>query len=406
MRTALSTCRRHRGSEKLGSKSIESVSHAFCPGMTRCLLLALGLSLVPHAAHADDDDTLPPLSIYGFARLDVLADDSRMSDVAQPMFVTLEGDHGHLDGEMTMTPRLSRVGLSIDEWELSENWTGEGKVEIDFAGGSGANAIRLRHAYASVSYKKRIELLAGQTADLISPLFPSAQNDTQLLFAGNTGDRRPQVQLAVYPTDKLRLAVAAGTPGWISHGDLDGNGMVDTKTTMRPMLQWLAELRQRMNGDVLRFGVWGHASRDDLPDGTHYSSYSTGIHIYLPIVDNFVWLGEAYMGQNLADIGGGIGQGVNFAAGKQVRGVGGWIEAAALPTKRHMLAIGASADAVYEDDVNMGDRTRNNTFYGVLRYKPRPAIQLGLEYLYWKTLYKDMGEGVANRFDMHLSVFF
>src|SRR5882672_11001977 len=107
----------------------------------------------------------------------------------------------------------------------------------------------------------------------------------------------------------------------------------------RPMFQWLLEYRERMNGDVLRLGIWGHASADDLQDGASYSSVSAGMHLYLPVTENVVWLGEAYLGHNLADIGGGIGQGVNLMTGKPIRSAGGWFEAAALPSKRHMLAI-------------------------------------------------------------------
>lgn len=377
--------------------------------MNRLSWLALTVSFSPviasATAHADDGD-LPPLSIYGAARLDILADDSRMSDIAQPMYVMPEGDHGHYDGELTMTPRLSRVGLSIDQWDLSSHTTGEGKLEIDFAGGTGTNTIRLRHAYGTIAYRQLIEVLAGQTADLISPLFPSAQNDTQLLFAGNTGDRRPQLQLSVTPGDKLRAAVGVATTGWISHADLDGDGQIDGMATPRPMLQWLVEYRQRLHGDVMRFGVWGHAASSGLADGTHYTGTSAGLHLYLPVVSEMVWLGEVYLGSNLADIGGGIDQGYNTMTHQTIHGAGGWFEVATLPSTRHMLALGGSVDTARAADLASGDRALNQTFYGVLRYKPLTSLQLGLEYVYWRTRYKDLGEGVANRFDLHLSVLF
>jgi hypothetical protein len=71
-----------------------------------------------------------------------------------------------------------------------------------------------------------------------------------------------------------------------------------------------------------------------------------------------------------------------------------------------MLAVGSSIDTAASEDIEMGDRERNRTTYAVLRYKPRPSLQLGLEYLYWRTQYKDVGAGVANRVDLHASVFF
>lgn len=376
--------------------------------MNRLSWLALAVSFAPlvgsATAHADDD--LPPLSIYGAARLDVLADDSRMSDIAAPMYVTLEGTHGHFDGELTMTPRLSRVGLSIDQWDLSNHTTGEGKVEIDFAGGSGTSAIRLRHAYGAITLDHIVELLAGQTSDLISPLFPSAQNDTQLLFAGNTGDRRPQLQLSITPGDKFRAAIGVAATGALSHDDLDGDGQIDGMASPRPMLQWLLEYRQRLHGDVLRFGVWGHAASSELADGTQYTGASAGMHLYLPVASEMVWLGEAYAGTNLADIGGGIGQGYNVMTHQTIRGAGGWFEVAALPSSNHMFALGGSIDTARSADLASGDRELNQTFYAVLRYKPLSSLQLGLEYVYWRTKYKGVGEGVANRFDLHLSLLF
>jgi len=370
-------------------------------------ILATATLLTPAVAAAEDES--PPLSIYGFARLDLLIDDSRMSDIHQPLYVMREPTNGDLDGELDFTPRLSRVGLGIDEWELddSDDLKGEGKLEIDFGGSGGVNVIRLRHAYAQISFEKKVELLAGQTWDLVSPLFPSAQNDTQLLFAGNTGDRRPQLRLSAYPSDKVRIAVAAAATGSLDQRDLDGDGQLDGIDAATPMFQGLIEFRKRMAGDsAMRFGIWGHVSRDELADGTRHPSKSIGAHLFLPAGPKMVWIAEAYGGSNVADIGGGIGQSVNMTTGRTIRAYGGWAELAIVPTSKHMVAIGASGDYANEEDLEMGDRKHNRTTYGVLRYKPKASLQLGVEYLYWKTRYVGMSAGVANRVNMHLSVFF
>jgi hypothetical protein len=44
--------------------------------------------------------------------------------------------------------------------------------------------------------------------------------------------------------------------------------------------------------------------------------------------------------------------------------------------------------------------------YSSLRYKPKSSLQLGAEYLYWKTQYRGVAAAVANRVDLHLSVLF
>jgi hypothetical protein len=378
--------------------------------MARSVRLGLVAALVSSAPTlAQAEDEAPPLSIYGAARLDVIADDSRMNDVVQPLYVMREPLNGQLDGEMTMSPRLSQVGLSIDEWALDERGKleGEGKLEIDFGGGSGTGVIRLRHAYGQITYKEKLEVLAGQTWDLVSPLIPSAQNDTQLLYAGNVGDRRPQLRVTTYPTPHLRLAVAAAATGTLDQRDLDGDGQLDGMASATPMLQALLEVRMRVGrGAVLRAGLWGHAARDELGDGTRHPARSVGGYVFFPVGPQFAWIGEFYVGNNAADLGGGIGQGVNAMTGRTIRSFGGWGEFAMLPTKRHTVALGGSGDFAAIEDLSMGDRRANGTVYGVLRYKPKTSLQLGLEYLYWRTLYLKVGEGVANRFNFHMSVFF
>lgn len=374
--------------------------------LASCLVAA---SLLAPAIAAAEDES-PPLSVYGFARLDVMVDDSRMSDLEAPSYVMREPANGQLESELTMTPRLSRIGISIDRWEIKDNRVyGDGKVEVDFAGGSGVNALRLRHAYATLTTRrKKVELLAGQTWDLMSPLFPSAQNDTQLRYAGNIGDRRSQLRLSVFPTDRVHMAVAAAAPAVLDQQDLDMNGQVDSMAAARPMLQWLLEVRSRLGGtdSIARVGISGHAARTELGDGTTRAAASIATHFFIPFSKAIVILGEGYLGTNLAELGGGIGQGISTTTGKPIHGLGGWLELALLPTARHMLSLGTSVDLVRADDIGTGDRERNGTVYTVLRYKPRPALQLGLEHLYWKTDYKDMSSGVANRVNVHFSVFF
>lgn len=379
--------------------------------MTRRYLrpTALALSLAvfsPAAALADDQ---PPLSIYGFARLDYIVDDSTMSNVDRPFFVESEpGDNDN--SEVSLHPRLTQLGLSLDEWALRGPLRGEGRLEVDFQGGDGASGfIQLRHAYFSLNIADKAEVLAGQTWDLMSPLFPSANNDTLMWNAGNTGDRRPQFRVVATPIDKLRFGTAVAMSGAADNQDLDGDGRLDGMEAGLPMFQMLAEYRQRF-GDygVMRVGLWGHVAREELGDGRDLASSSFGGHVYLPIPApiSLVLMGEFFTGKNLSDIRGGVGQGVNPMTGEEIDATGGWFELVQVFTERHMLAVGSSFDVVDADDIEDGDREANLTSYGVFRYRPHPAVQLAGELIHWRTNYKNASAGVANRFNMHATMFF
>jgi hypothetical protein len=374
-----------------------------------CLASAALVILAPAAAVADDDDDAPPLSIYGAARLDILADSARMDDIHSSLFVEQDRGTGQTDGELTMTPRLSQVGLGIDQWDLDDrgHYIGEGKLEIDFGGGTGTNVIRLRHAYATVTIENKIEILAGQTWDLISPLNPMVQEDTLLLFAGNTGDRRPQLRLSALPIKNVRIAVAAAATGTLDQRDLDGDGRMDGIAAGTPMVQGLIELRQPLGrgGRNILLGIWGHVARQELADGTRHPSRSLGAHLQVP-APFLTWSAEIYGGTNASDIGGAVGRGVDPMTGRRTHSVGGWVELAFAAGRKHVLAIGGSGDLATPDDVMPGDRSANGTVYSALRYKPKSSLQLGVEYLYWKTVYRGAGAAIANRVDLHLSVLF
>jgi hypothetical protein len=85
--------------------------------------------------------------------------------------------------------------------------TGEGKV--DFAGGSGTNAIRLRQAYASIQLEHRVELRAGQTHR--SDLAVVSVGAERYPAAVRRKPRRPAAahQLSLTPGDRFRSRSAS-----------------------------------------------------------------------------------------------------------------------------------------------------------------------------------------------------
>lgn len=365
------------------------------------LVAAAGLSQ-PGPAHAQTASDGPTVDLHGFVRLDVIFDDSRMQNPQFPFFVLSEPDGS--DPELTIHPRLTRVGLDAEQ-RLEDTVDVAGKIEIDFqAGGSESRQlIRLRHGYLALE-SGMVEVLAGQTWDLISPLWPAANNDGMMWNAGNLGDRRPQLRVTALPAlgaGTLRLAAAAGLTGAIDGQDVDMNGRPDGLDATLPTAQMLAEMRLA----PLLGGVWAHYARESLDDGTDFESLAVGAHVKLDITEDIWVQGEGWYGQNLDDVRGGIGQNVN-AGGEEIRSTGGWIEAGARPLPPYQVAVGFTIDDPIDEDVDPGARERNMALYLAQQLRPWKPVMFALEYLFWTTDYQDAARGRAHRVDAHASFFF
>ena len=73
-----------------------------------------------------------------------------------------------------------------------------GLIEVDFYGGGdeNKNLPMMRHAYMNLDWpEEQFSVLAGQTFDVISPLWMPTLNYTVGWWQGNIGYRRPQLRL-------------------------------------------------------------------------------------------------------------------------------------------------------------------------------------------------------------------
>ncbi len=186
--------------------------------------------------------------LYGFPRLDLIFTDSRLSPNNQfPFFVFSEDPsvQAENDEELDIHARLTRLGVDIERDSIPAIPTSSvsGKIELDFQNGGSESreAVRMRLAYLSIKDKSGFSLLAGQTWDLIAPLYPSVNTDSLMWNAGNLGDRRPQLRLgyetAIADLGSVDLAVAIARLGAINDRDLDGDGTADGIDSGKPMIQ-------------------------------------------------------------------------------------------------------------------------------------------------------------------------
>jgi hypothetical protein len=368
------------------------------------------------------------LQLYGFLRLDAQYDDSRFNDPQIPGYVQSEDPAApasvgaeNNDDEFALHPRLSRLGLNLKGPAIDGLGAPDltGNFEIDFYN-SGLNdsdsrsAIRMRRAFLNLDWGDW-SMLAGQEWDLISPLYPAVNHDLMMWGAGNLGDRRPQLRAqydhAMGP-GSLSFIGGIGLSGAVDSPTVEG-GLRAGENSGAPMLA----ARLGYSGKTKSEGAWqlglsAHASSEDFdPDGAgalteqDFDSSSISIDLKVPLYENRLsLLGEAFTGENMDDVRGGIFQGVNTTGG-EIDSEGGWVELAFQATPDLSLHAGYTLDDPDDSDLDVNGRSENEVYYAAARRK-WGVFHTGLEYLNWTTEYNGLDEGDANRVAFFLAYYF
>ena len=110
--------------------------------------------------------------------------------------------------------------------------------------------------------------------------------------------------------------------------------------------------------------------------------------------------GEVWSGKNLSDFRGGIGQGVNINTGEEIKSSGGWLEFLIKVNTELQVEVGYTVDNPEDENLGIGDKAENTTWYIGGNFKPGGGLLLGIEYINWKTGYKDAPEGTDNRVNL------
>ena len=359
------------------------------------------------------------LELYGFVRIDAIYDDSRADAAQTPTFIRSEDPRVGVADQSNYTyhPRLTRVGgnitappsLSVAGASLSA------RVEIDFQAGGreSRQLIRLRHGYFGVSWS-RVSLLAGQTSDIISPLFPAVNGDTLMWNAGNLGDRRPQFRVTWTPAagssnrqPRLAVVVGLGLSGAIHSKDLDSDGVRDGEASGVPNLQTRVGLSVPTGGEGrdVNVSVSAHVGKEELTvpiqGEDSFTSWSMSLDYEVDIVDPVRVRGEWWTGENLSDFRGGIGQGINTVLGGEIRSTGGWVEGALQLSQAYSLHLGYTVDDPEDADIVSRGRTKNFAWYVVNQFQLARKLLVGIDYLRWTTEYQDLLDGTDNRVNVY-----
>jgi outer membrane murein-binding lipoprotein Lpp len=350
------------------------------------------------------------VDIYGFMRYDMSYDNSDVQSFfggAGNGWALPEGTAKD-DDSFESTARVSRFGIKASS-ESQEGMLVSGVIEVDFCGGGSESSseLRMRHGYVKLDWPDSgFSLLAGQTWDVISPLYPTMVDAAVGWFSGNIGFRRPQLRLTqMYQLDEqssLELTGAISRPAddstyptGTSSGSDSGQPNVQSRIALTaPML-----FNQKAT-----LGLSGHFGKDehDFTAGgrEEQESWSLNVDFAQPINDQFTFKGEFFTGSNLDSYLGGINQGVNTATLDEIRSTGGWASICYKPLKKWLFNVGVAIEDINSSDLNDGNREYNQSTFANCIYLLDKHVSTGLELQHNRTEYKDSDNGNSTRAQM------
>ncbi len=345
---------------------------------------------------------------YGSLRGSAAYETERTFPGAYTLFVPSADDEG--EDAFIVDTRRTRIGLNVTgpRVPLLHGARTGGKLEIDFHGAfvvENKPGVLLRHAYGEVK-DDDFRLLAGQTWDVISPLYPHVLNYSVGWGGGNIGYRRAQVRLERYlHFSQMLMFTVEGSINQNIVSDFNKTAGVRPEASAWPLLETrvAATLGRRGKGcSPIEIGASGHFGEQGfdftatgpapllLPprDDARVRTWSVNADVRVPITSNLGFQGEFFTGENLSAFLGGIIQGVDLNSRRGIRTTGGWGEIWYDWTPKWHFATGFGIDDPRDNDLRTG-KVYNQFIFANTTYDLLPKLNVGVEVTSWKTLHKD-----------------
>jgi len=367
-------------------------------------LMALAMGTVAQAGEKPSID----LDWYGYVKANAAYDQNLTSHGDFVMWVNPQTAADD-DAQFNMTHRASRMGFNASSKDLDAVQI-TGKFEVDLFGNAGTDnkaTLLLRHAYFTVSGGSWT-ILAGQSWDLISPLNPSTLNYSVLWGAGNIQYRRPQIsafyRFETSPNSEVEIAAGAFrtigndlTPTFTLAVGEAADGSDDGSDAAIPSVQGRLDYKADFNGTKVRVGASGLYGKlkaeTNLGNSEEYESYVASGHLQITFSQGFGLSGEGFIGSNLGSYFGGI---LNSNRIDGLEAQGGWGSAWFKLHKNVKVTGGYAFDDPLDDDLLLGQRSRNQAIFGNIQVTPVSFITAGVEVSQWETEYLGVTDPVQN----------
>lgn len=332
-----------------------------------------------------------PIKLYGYVKADAVYGDSQVGDLS--LSAPLEGTTVDND-EFNMTASESRIGLDLTGPTIGYNGKTEGKIEGDFWGGT----FRIRQAYVKLKYISW-DVLAGQTWDFFSPLYPSTLNFAVMWRSGNLGDRHPQLTLT------KRFEKVLGAPLTTQVGIIDSRE-AEQEDRALPLFGMYNTMERKIFGKPVQIGFGGLIGQTDRSTTAHKDAtiWAATASLKLTLSQWFSIKGEGYVGAGLKAFRGCSP--TTVTGDKAVRGRGGWMQLTFQPNEKMEFNSGVGIDDVYTDPVSSTGSDAvwdyNFSYFTNMKVHLTKDVDWGLEFQHFNTKYKQQAGGDANRYQTSL----
>jgi hypothetical protein len=318
--------------------------------------------------------------------------------------------------EFQLDARSTRFGTDIagPAVALFDDAKLGGKVEFDFQGPSlqdNNGGILFRHGYLEIK-NEDYRLLAGQTWDVISPLYTPTFDYTVGSGAGNLAYRRAQFRMERYlphsDTSMITLQTAIAVEILVPVASVN---RIQSDHSSWPDWQNRVAVtfgeRKAKDAHPVEIGFSGHVGEQQFnvfplvgPPllNVKRPSWSFSVDAKIPFNTKCGIQGELFTGENLSNYYGGILQGVDPNTLKPIRDNGGWADIWYDMRPDLHWNLGYSIDDPLNKDMTTG-RTYNQYLYANFVYDITKFLNAGLEVSSWKTFYYNQRPGEAIRLE-------
>jgi hypothetical protein len=324
--------------------------------------------------------------------------------------------------QFNVSPGNTYLGLDI-KWPKIGAWEISGKADFNLRGAKPLTANnffqpQFVHLYGEAK-TERYRILAGQTDDVVAPLFPNSLNQYPITFMpGSLGYFRPQARFETFQpvsddfTFIFQGAIAQAIQTFDVSDEVVGRqtGMPDGNVRLALGYGEPAP-NDPLQKRPFELGVSGHIGERR---GTllaipvverDFTSWSGTIDLTFKL-GKLRFDGEYFGGSVLGDYAGGIFQTFNPVRGVAIRATGAWAQLTYDISDKWQVNGGYGRDDPYNRDLDFGQRSLNEMGFGNFFYRITPRLWVALEFSGWRTKWVGLPTGSAFRVEPAVMFFF